>query len=104
MEQILYVILITILLQVLALNALQEQVGMEVNVQQFAQQNLNGTVQSALAFLVSISFRTRAFLVTLTVFTVLQLKLVYVKMDSLVLLVSVLLVIVAVPLVQEQDL
>ena len=74
---------------------------MEVNVLLPAPQNLNGTVQSALVFLVSISFRIRVFLVTLTAFTVLHLRPVYAKMDTLALLVSVLLAIVVARLVRE---
>jgi hypothetical protein len=74
---------------------------MEVNVLLLAPQNLNGTVQSALAFLVSTSFRIRVFLATLTAFTVLHLRPVYVKMDTLGLLVSALLVIVVARLVLE---
>ena len=84
-----------------ALSVLQEPVGMEVNVLLLAPQNLNGTVQSALAFLVSTSFRIRVFLATLTAFTVLHLRPVYVKMDTLGLLVSALLVIAVARLVQE---
>ena len=84
-----------------ALSVLQEPVGMEVNVLLLAPQNLNGTVQSALAFLVSTSFRIRVFLATLTAFTVLHLRPVYAKMDTLGLLVSALLVIVVARLVRE---
>lgn len=74
---------------------------MEVNVLLLAPQNLNGTVQSALAFLVSISFRIRVFLATLTAFTVLHLRPVYAKTDTLGLLVFAMLVIVVARLVQE---
>ena len=76
---------------------------MEVNVLQFAQQNLNGMVQNVLVLLVSISFKIHAFLATPTAFTVQQLKLVSVKMDTSALLVSVMLVIVVVLHVQELD-
>jgi hypothetical protein len=71
------------------------------NVLQFVPQNLNGTVQSALAFLVSTSFRIRVFLATLTAFTVLHLRHVYAKTDTLELLVSALLAIAVVRLVRE---
>jgi hypothetical protein len=74
---------------------------MEVNVLLLAPQNLNGTVQSALAFLVSISFRIHVFLATLTAFTVLHLRPVYAKTDTLGLLVSALLAIVVARLVRE---